>query len=155
MTESRERGERLSRWQWAEIVFVALLTCTQVIVQVVLDQLLVGGLVGLILLGLLIHIATWLVPLVRSRETSVICRSGALLGRGERVWVIVCGLCVLLLGIVIAFAGSLDLMTNAYHESAPASVTWAIVLLLLGLVVVIGGNLVVQFERIRVRRKPR
>jgi hypothetical protein len=147
-------GTPFKGWQWAEILLAAVLIWTQVILQVILNQLLVWGLVGLLLLGLMVHMATWWIPMVRMRRAEA--RSGlagALLGHGERPWMIVSGLCVLLLGILMACAAVLDLMANGYHQDAPAGVGWAIGVLVFGFVVTVLGNILVQSERIRVRRK--
>jgi hypothetical protein len=142
-------GAPFKGWQWPEIVLTAVLVWTQIIVQVVLDQLLLAALLGLILLGLFVHIATWIVPLARERRTKT---GSSLLGHGERQWVIVVGLCVLLVGIAISCAAALDLIAHGYHQTAQASVWWAVAILVLGLVIAVIGNLVVQLERIRVRR---
>ena len=143
-------GAPFKGWQWAEIVLAAVLIWAQIIARVVLDRLLVAGLLGLALLGLFVHIATWFVPLARQRQTQT---GRSLLGHGERQWVIVSGLCVLLVGIAMGCAAAIDLVAHGYHETAPVSVWWAVAILVLGLVLAVLGNLVVQFERIRVRRE--
>jgi hypothetical protein len=148
------RVEPFKGWQWAEIAVVAVLIWAQIIVREVLDQLLIAGLLGLVLLGLLVHIVTWLIPLVRARQTGS-GTSGALLGHGERRWVIVSGLCVLVLGIVMGCTAVLDLVARGDHERPPGSAGWTIAMIVLGLVLAVAGNLVVQFERIRVRRDAR
>jgi hypothetical protein len=153
MSEGRS-GTPFKGWQWAEIVLAALLIWTQIILQVILNQLLVSGVVGVLLLGLMVHMATWLIPLVRMRRAEERNgRAGALLGHGERPWVIVSGLCILLLGILMACAAGLDLMANGYHQDAPAGIGWAIGVLVFGFVAAVLGNILVQSERIRVRRK--
>jgi hypothetical protein len=147
-------GTPFKGWQWAEVVLAALLIWTQIILQLIFNQLLASGLVGVLLLGLIVHMATWLIPLVRIRRAEErLGRTGALLGHGERPWVIVSGLCVLLLGILMGCAAVLDLMANGYHQDAPAGVGWAIGVLVFGFVVTALGNILVQSERIRVRRK--
>ena len=50
-------------------------------------------------------------------------------------------------------AAAIDLVAHGYHETAPVSVWWAVAILVLGLVLAVLGDLVVQFERIRVRRE--
>lgn len=149
MSEGRT-GAPFKAWQWAEICLAAVLIWAQIITQVVLDRLLVAGLLGLALLGLFVHIATWIVPLARQRQTPT---GGSLLGHGERQWVIVSGLCLLLVGITMGCASALDLVAHGYHQAAPVSAWWAVAILGLGLLVAVLGNLVVQFERIRVRRE--
>lgn len=62
------RVEPFVGWQWAEIAVVAVLIWVQIITQIVLGQLLLAGLLGLVLLGLMIHIYTWLIPLIRARR---------------------------------------------------------------------------------------
>jgi hypothetical protein len=78
-------------WQWAEIVLVIFLIWIQILLQVVLNRLLISGLVALLLLGLLVHVASWIIPMARARRTAGSgpgCRPprtpGAALGDRER-----------------------------------------------------------------------
>ena len=67
MSEPRGRTPFQS-WQWGEIVLVVVLIWTQIALSLVFDQVIASLLAGLVLLGLLVHIATWMLPLVRARK---------------------------------------------------------------------------------------
>jgi hypothetical protein len=57
--------------------------------------------------------------------------------------------------MVITLLGGLDLGVLANHLSAPASVGWGVGVFLFGLVLAVIGNIIVQWERLRVRREVR
>jgi hypothetical protein len=61
-------GTPFSR-QWVEIWVFVVVIWIQVILQLAFDQILAAILVSLVALGLIAHMATWAVPMIRARQT--------------------------------------------------------------------------------------
>ena len=65
--KSRERVT-LKAWQWGEVLLVAVLALTVSVVQVSTSSTTASALICTAQLVLLIHVATWFVPLIRARR---------------------------------------------------------------------------------------
>jgi hypothetical protein len=66
VTDDKPRRATLTRVQWVELWVFAVVIWTQVILQLVFDMQVIAFLVGLIGIGLIIHMVTWMRPLWRS-----------------------------------------------------------------------------------------
>ena len=59
------RSTRLTKGQWAELVVALVLIWTQVALLLVVHNEIAAAVMGLVLLGVVAHGYTWMIPLVR------------------------------------------------------------------------------------------